>query len=153
MRKFPLPPISIVCAFVFCALPTSHVGAAFGRDASATYRCTAKDAVGIEENGRLDKSDPGADIRRQHFDGVTITVPHGDITYPSDGVQENRVVQKAGVSGDYVLLPSFTFRRNKTGANATTDFIRLHVGTGQPQAHFVAFSLTYLVTGTCEVVP
>jgi hypothetical protein len=154
MYKFPSPPISIMCALILCALPTSNVGAAFGRkDASETYRCTAKDAVGIQDNGTLDKSDPGAEIRRQHFDRVVIDIPDGDITYPSSGIRENRVVQKAGVSGDYVLLPSFTFRRNKTGANATTDFIRLHAGTGKPQARFMAFSLTYLVTGTCEIVP
>ena len=153
MYKFPSPPISIICAFVLCALPTSHVGAAFGRDASTTYRCTAKDAVGIQDNGTLDKSDPGAEIRRQHFDRVTISVPQGDVSYPGSGIMENRVAQKAGASGDYVLVPSFTFRRNKAAANATTDFIRLHATTGQPPARFMAFSLTYLVTGTCEIVP
>jgi hypothetical protein len=153
MYKFPSPPISIFCALVLCTLPASHGDAAFGRDASTTYRCTAKDAVGIQDNGMLDKKDPGAEIRRQHFDRMTITVPHGDVSYPSSGIMENRVVQKAGVSGDYVLLPSFTFRRNKTGANATTDFIRLHAEAGKPPARFMAFSLTYLVTGTCEIVP
>jgi hypothetical protein len=122
------------------------------RRSATTYRCTAKDAVAIEGDGTLAKNDPGAEIDRKHFDKMAIDIASGDISYPSEAVLEKRVVQRAGVSGDYVLLPSFTFRRNKTGANATTDFIRLHLGTDKSQATFRAFSLSYLVTGTCEIV-
>jgi hypothetical protein len=152
MYKLPSQPISIMCALALIAMPTFDAGAAFGRNADKTYRCTAKDAVGIEDNGTLAKNDPGAEIHRKHFDKMVIDVVSGDISYPSDGILENRVVQRAGASGDYVLLPSFSFRRSKTAANATTDFIRLHIGTSEPQATFRAYSLSYLVTGTCEIV-
>jgi hypothetical protein len=120
---------------------------------STTYRCTAKDAVSIEPDGTLNKSDPGAEIKIKQFWRIVIDVRNGDISFPESGKIEKRVVQKAGVSGDYVLFPSYTFRRKKTAANATSDFIRLHVGDGQQQPIFRAYSLAYLITGTCEVVP
>jgi len=151
MHKFASQRIIIVCALVPFAMLTLNLGTAFGRnDESTTYRCTAKDAVGIETNGTLDKDDPGAKIKIKEFWRVVIDVRSGDISFPETAKLENRTVQKAGASGDYVLLPSYAFRRNKAAANATTDFIRIHVGTGQQQATFRAYSLTYLVTGTCE---
>ncbi len=154
MDKFSSQPISVVCALVLFAMLTLNLGAAFGRnDASTTYRCTAKDAVGIEADGTLDKDDPGVKIKIKEFWRVVVDVQSGDITFPGTGTLDKRTVQKAGVSGDYVLFPSYSFRRNKTAANATTDFIRLHLGSGQQPATFRAYSLTYLVTGTCEIVP
>jgi hypothetical protein len=132
---------------------TLNFGVAFGRnDPGMTYRCTAKDAVGIQDNGTLNKSDPGAGIRRQHFDRMIISVPSGHITYPESTTREERVVQRTSVADDYVLVPSVYFRRKKTAANATTDFVLLHTATGKPQATFIAFQLTYLVTGTCEIL-
>jgi hypothetical protein len=120
---------------------------------STTYRCTAKDAVGIEPDGTLNKSDPGTEFKIKESWRIVIDVRTGHISFPESGKIETRVVQKAGVTGDYVLFPSYSFRRKKTAANATTDFIRLHVGDGQQQAIFRAYSLTYLITGTCDVVP
>jgi hypothetical protein len=152
MCKLPSQPISITFALAVVAILILDSGAAFGRDADKIYRCTAKDAVGIEDDGTLAKNDPGAEFHRNHFDKMTIDVVSGHISYPSNAILENRFVQRAGVSGDYVLLPSFSFRRSKTAANATTDFIRLHIGTSEPQATFRAYSLSYLVTGTCEIV-
>ncbi len=126
----------------------------FGRaDEATTYRCTAKDAVGIEPDGTLDKNNPGAEIKRKHFWRVVIDVRSGRISFPESGTLEKRVVQKTSVFGDYALFPSVIFRRNKTAANATTDFILIHASDGQKQPIFRAYSLTYLVTGTCELVP
>ena len=153
MDKFPSPPISIACALVLFAMLTLNLGAAFGREATKTYRCTAKDAVGVQPNGTLDKDDPGAKFSREHFDRMVIDVQSGNITYPSSGIRENRVVQRTSVADDYVLIPSLYFRRNKGAANATTDFIFLRTATGKPQATFSAFQLSYLVTGTCDIVP
>ena len=59
---------------------TLNLEAAFGQDnASKTYRCTAKDAAAVKDNGTLDKSDPGAEISRQHLDRMVISVPSGHI--------------------------------------------------------------------------
>lgn len=132
---------------------TLNLEAAFGQDdAGKTYLCTAKDAVGVEDNGTLNKDDPGAKADRKHFDRMVISVPSGHITYPSDLIREDRTVQRTNVGNDYVLISSFHFRRNKTAANATTDFIRLRIAAGRSQATFIAFQLSYLVTGTCDVV-
>jgi len=53
---------------------------------------------------------------------------------------------------DYVLIPETALRRKKAVAKASTDFIRLRVQTREPQVTFAAFSLSQLVTGTCELV-
>jgi len=151
MYTLPSYPISFMRAFVLFAMLTWSLEAAFGRDdTSKTYRCTAKDAVSVQDDGTLNKEI--GEHRRKYFDGIVIDISTGDITYPSNGIREKRVVQKTGADANhYVLVPSLSFRRNKTAANATTDFIRLDVRTGQPQATFMAFSLSYLVTGTCEI--
>ena len=152
MYKFPSASIFITRLVIFATL-TLNLEDAFGQDnASRTYQCAAKDAVAVEDNGTLDKSDPGAEVRRQHFDRMVISVPSGHITYPSTDIREDRIVQMTGVAEDYVLISSLYFRRNKTAANATTDFIRLRTAIGQPQATFTAFQLSYLVTGTCDIV-
>jgi hypothetical protein len=150
MYKFPSQIVSIMRPFVLSAVLTLNLGVAFGRDnASKPYRCTAKDSVSVQDDGTLTKGI--GEIHRKYFDGIVIDVLTGDVTYPSTGIRENRVVQKTGAdANDYVLIPSSTFRRKKTAANAATDFIRLDAS--KPQAIFLAFSLSDLVTGTCEIV-
>ena len=147
--------ISIVRMVVLFAILTS--GAAFGRDAAGkTYRCTAKDAVSLEDNGTIDKN-PIGDARRKYFDGMVINVLNGEVAYPSGGQREKRAVQVADVLGeidaqDYVLIPDAAFQRKKAVAKASTDFIRLRVQTTrEPQVTFAAFSLSQLVTGTCDL--
>ena len=150
MHKFPSQPISIMRVFVLFAILILNFGMAFGRDdSSKTYRCTAKDSVSVQNDGTLTKG--FGEIHRKYFEGIVIDILTGDITYPSTGIRENRVVQKTGTdANDFVLIPSSTFRRKKTAANAVTDFIRLDAS--KPQATFMAFSLSDLVTGTCAIV-
>lgn len=79
MYKFPSPSISIARVVLFAML-TLNLEAAFGQDdAGKTYLCTAKDAVGVEDNGTLNKDDPGAKADRKHFDRMVISVPSGHI--------------------------------------------------------------------------
>ena len=142
------------CALVLLEMLMLNLEAALAQDnASRIFRCTVKDAVAVQNNGTLDKSDPGAKISRRHFDQMVISVPKGRVTYPDSGVWEERVVERTSVADDYVLVPSLHFRRYHTAANATTDFIRLRTATGEPHVTFTAFRMSYLVTGTCDIVP
>ena len=150
MGRIPLAPISR--ALVVFAILTLSAEAAFGRDSGQSYRCTAKDAVGVQPDGTLDKGDPGAKSSRDHFDRMVINVDTGAITYPSDGTRENRVVQQTSVKADYVLIPGALFHRRKGAANATTNFIFLRIAPDKPQAMFAAHHLSYLVTGTCALL-
>ncbi|HEY1474657.1 MAG TPA: hypothetical protein VGF53_11305 [Pseudolabrys sp.] len=151
MSKFSSQPMTSALALVLFAVLVLNFATAFGREKDKTYRCTAKDAVAVQADGSLTKDDPGADIRRKHFDQMVIDLPGGDITYPSELKRENRVVQRTGALEDYVLVSKVYFGRNKGAANATTDFIRVHFPTGKSQALFVAYQLSYLVTGTCDI--
>jgi hypothetical protein len=87
---------------------------------------------------------------------MVINVLNGEVAYPSGGQREKRAVQVADVVGetdarDYVLIPDTAFLRKKAVAKASTDFIRLRVQAREPQVTFAAFSLSQLVTGTCEL--
>ena len=152
MYKFPSASISLTRLVLFATLML-NLGEAFGQDnASRTYQCAAKDAAAVEDNGTLNKDAPRAEADRKHFDRMVISVPSGHITYPSERRPEERIVQRTSVTDDYVLVSNIYFQRNRTAANATTDFIRLHAPAGK-QATFMAFQLSSLVTGTCDVLP
>jgi hypothetical protein len=152
MYKFLSQPTSIACTLVLFAMLTLGFGVAFGRDdTSKTYRCTAKDAVSVQADGTFNKEKEIGEIGREHFDRMVINVQTGIVSYPHTGILETRVVQKNGPDDkNYVLVPSFSFQSNKTAANTANDFIRLHATAGNP--HFIAFWLSYLVIGTCEIV-
>ena len=140
--------------FVVFAILTLNFGVAFARDeTSKTYRCTAKDAVSILEDGTLDK-EVGKQVALKAFDKIVINTSDGTITFPSVGKVEEWTVAKTSLNdNDYVLFQNSSRRTDKiTVANAVTHFIRLRAATGDPQPRFVVFALSYLVTGTCVVV-
>jgi hypothetical protein len=54
--------------------------------------------------------------------------------------------------GMHFVFHDTAFQRKKTIAKASTDFIRLRIQTTrEPQVTFAAFSLSQLVTGTCDL--
>jgi hypothetical protein len=141
---------------VLSAVLTLDLGVAHGQnDASKTYQCTAKDAVTIRDDGTFDK-DPIAEVRRKYYDRIVINPLTGTITHPSDGSRENwRAIREASTD-DYVLIPEkipdVSLRAQKAAATAVTDFIRVRAGTNEAKVTFIAFSLSNLVIGTCEIV-
>jgi hypothetical protein len=135
------------------AILVSISGSALARDdTSQTYRCTAKDAADVQNDGTISKLIGRAFLK--DYDKMVIDLKTGHVTYPLTGIREERVVQQTGVfNNEYVLVPSFIFHRKKTVANAATDLIRVRIATtNQPQTIFMVFSLSHLVTGTCEIV-
>ena len=145
----------IIRTLVLFAVLVLDLGAALGQnDGSKAYRCTAKDAVTIRDDGTFDK-DPIAEARRKYYDGIVINPLTGAITHPSDGSRENwRAIREASTE-DYVFIPEkipdISLRAQKDAATAATDFIRVHARTNEPQVTFIAFSLSNLVIGTCEI--
>lgn len=95
----------ITRTLVLFAVLALALGAALGQnDASKAYRCTAKDAVTIRDDGTFDK-DPIAEARRKCYDGIVINPLTGAITHPSDGSRENwRAIREASTE-DYVFIP------------------------------------------------
>ncbi len=150
MYKFSYHSRFLSLALVLFAMLTLNLGTAFGLD--KTYRCTTKDAVSILQDGTLNKEVGKAAL--EVFDKIVVDVSNGHITYPGVGKREEWIVEKTSVNdNDYVLFPSSSRRVNKkTVANAVTHFIRLSAATDEPQPRFMAFTLSYLVTGTCAIV-
>ena len=153
MHRFGQQAIPAFHSLVIFSILALGLGSALAEsDATKTYKCTAKDAVAVENDGTLNRS-PGAEAARQRYDQMFISIPSGHVTYSTSRTTEARTIQTEGLHNDIVLVPSYSFQRKRTAANAVTDFIRLHAEGGQTQLIFTAFSLSYLVTGTCEVVP
>lgn len=149
------PFLSGACWFPFAVLALD-LGVALGQnDASNAYRCIAKDAVTIRYDGTFDK-DPIAEARRKYYDGIVINPLTGTITHPSDGSRGNWRAIREGSTNNFVFIPEkisvVSLRAQKDAATAATDFIRVRTGDNEPQVTFIAFSLSNLVTGTCEIV-
>ena len=129
-----------------------HLGVASARDDQNTYRCTTKDAVSIRRDGTLDRlvAEPTLKV----FDKIVIDVSNGNVTYPSEGIRDEWIVEKVGgTETDYVLYPkSARHILGNTVANAVSHYIRLRAAKGE-HPRFIVFTLSYLVTGTCELAP
>ncbi len=125
---------------------------AFAKDeVSTTYRCHAKDAVSVMPDGTLNK-EIGRSAMKE-FDQIVIDVASGHITLPFKGHRQKWNVQKADVEdNDYVLYPSDARQRGHTIANVMTQYIRLRAAKSDPQPRYMVVTLSYLVTGICELL-
>ncbi len=141
----------IASALFACAILTSNPVTVFARDESKPYRCIAKDAVSVLQDGTLNKS--VGDVALKLFDKMVIDVTTGHVSFPNAATREEWTVEKTSLNdNDYVLFPSAARRIGKSvRANSVTRYIRLRVAANDPQPRFVAVTLSYLVTGTCEV--
>lgn len=147
LRTF-LPRLLLVCAIL-----TLNSAATFARDDARIYRCSAKEGVLIREDGTLDKF--VGEIAKKHFDKVVIGIPDGHVTLSSRGIRQECVVEQTSEKSgsDFVLYPKSSRRIGHTVANAVTHFIRLRAAADDPQPRFMAVTLSYIATGTCEIVP
>jgi hypothetical protein len=64
------------------------------------------------------------------------------------------IVQDGSNENDHVLVQRSDYPRNvkRMAADAATDFIRIRAWDRKPQSTFMAFSLSTLVTGTCDIL-
>ena len=136
-------------ALVLFAILTLNLAVAFAQDkTSKEYRCTAKDAVSVLDDGTLSK-EVGKAVALKVYDKMVINVSNGNITLPDLLKVREWIVEKTAVNeNDYVLFPKPT--QKAIVANAVVHFIRLNAGVPQPR--FAAVALSYLVTGTCDIL-
>jgi hypothetical protein len=71
--------------------------------------------------------------------------------YRSNRVGHFKVPEASGLKIS-IIDPLACRRLDEDVATAVTHFIRVRAGTNEPQVTFIAFSLSNLVTGTCEIV-
>ena len=130
---------------------TLNSAVAFARDETGkTYRCITKDAVSVLQDGTLSKLI--GEVALKPFDKIVIDVSSGHVSYPMLTTRDEWVVEKTGINDDdYVLYPKPARRFGSNVAWAATHFIRLRAGDGHPR--FVLVVLSYLVSGTCELLP
>jgi hypothetical protein len=144
-------PLSIMRMLAVFAILTLNSAIAFARDETGKiYRCTTKDAVSVLQDGTLSKSI--GEVALKPFDKIVIDVSSGHVSYPSVAKRDEWLVEKTGVNDDdYVLYPKPARRFGSDVAWAVTHFIRLRAGDAQPR--FILVTLSYLVSGTCELLP
>jgi len=93
----------ITCALLACAFLMSHP--VFARDERKPYRCIAKDAVSVLQDGTLNKS--VGDVALKLFDKMVIDVTNGHVSFPNAATREEWTVEKTSLNdNDYVLFPS-----------------------------------------------
>jgi hypothetical protein len=135
---------------------TAISGAVFGQAVSGKlYRCTAKDAVQIQDNGRL-KDIGVAGLVEKVWVGALIDTLTGAITY-SDG---RRFIWKIVLEGssefDTVLIPdvdSIAMVPPHTPLSiAATNSVRVRDWSKQSQVTFKVLWYDTYLTGTCEIV-
>lgn len=122
-------------------------------ESSTTYRCHTKDAVSILQDGTMNKL--VGEVAKKDFDKIVIDVASGHITFPYSGRRKEWIVEQADQLADereYVLYPPAARHSHHTTANAMTHFIRLRVSKLDRQPRYLVFTLSYIVTGTCELL-
>lgn len=134
---------------VFCCVS----GSAYAQKNDAkTYRCTTKDAVNLEENGVLARKTGTGALYLKNYNGVIIDTLTGAITYADGSRQIWRVVEQGDDENDHILIPQYPFKdTDELASIAATDFIRVS-WKGKPEVTLMVFSISILVTGSCEVV-
>jgi hypothetical protein len=150
MPKQPTP-----ITYMLVALTGMIVGQhALAKDeGGATYRCHTKDAVSILQNGTMNKV--VGEAAKKDFDKIVINVATGDITFPFTAQVKKWIVEQADALPDeheYILYPQAARHFRHTTANAMTQYIRLHVSKRDPQPRYLVVTLSYIVTGTCELL-
>jgi hypothetical protein len=144
--------IKLLMSGLVALLSLTFIQHASAKDgASTTYRCHAKDAVSVLQDGTLNKLIGHAAMNE--YDKIVIDVADGQITLPFRGHRQKWVVQKADVGDDeYVLYPESAQKRRHTIANVMTQYIRLRAAKSDPQPRYIVVTLSYIVTGTCELL-
>ncbi len=124
-----------------------------------TYRCTAKDAVYITRHGTFDRSI--GEVAQKIFDKVVFDIPSGHIffpafrqspiTFPAFHEKMDWAIEKTTRGDGYVLFPRAALHLGHSVADGTTTFIRLYLVPNE-QAKFMGVALSYVITGTCELL-
>jgi hypothetical protein len=152
-REMHLHRFILCICFIGILMLMSNLGAAFGQTDAKTYRCTLKDIASLKDDGTLKDSD---NYYRKRFDRTIIDTLTGAITFADGNREIWRVIQKGSGANDHVLVPRASDFYEPTVEEAfetaATDFIRVRAWSSDPQVKFIAFGLSTLVSGTCEVV-
>jgi len=152
---------------ITAALLAVTVATANANDAKI-YRCKVADVVNVDDDGRLRPDNNPRHILRQLYDGVIVDTMTGAVTYPvSTSYPKSErtvwtIVQHGDHANDHVLIPRSALVVNPLSERdtqlriATTDFIRIRDWSPQPTGkvalHFMAYSLSNMASGPCEVV-
>lgn len=129
---------------------------ALAQNAYKIYRCIAKDAVTLQDDGSLGGRESSRKSHSFYFSPFMIDTLTGAISYSGGKRVIWRIIQKGNSENDHVLTdpPAFDTREpEKALADAATDFIRVRDWPSKPRVTFLAFALSTFVSGTCEVVP
>ena len=134
--------------FVAAVLLLAVVGNAAFAQEHKTYRCKVAEVVRLDD-GRLHSDSNPKDILRQRFDGVIIDALTGAVTYPDGGREVWNVVQPGNIGNDHVLTRPTAPDLSPDRIKAT---IRIRAWKETPTVQLLAFDLSGVATGPCEVV-
>ena len=109
------------------------------------YRCHAKDAVSLADDGTLGRSKV-TEYWRQVSEDVVVDTTTGAIRFGDADPQTWKIVQNGDFSNDFVAVPQFT------PTQAPSDTIRVRAWQDMKTVLFIRYGLLMMVTGTCEPI-
>src|SRR5215207_2285619 len=109
------------------------------------YRCHAKDAVSLADDGTLGRNKV-TEYWRQVSEDVIVDTTTGAIRFGDADPQTWKIVQNGDFSNDFVAVPQFT------PAPAPSDTIRVRAWQDMKTVLFIRYGLLMMVTGTCEPI-
>lgn len=112
--------------------------------AADLLKCKALDSVSIDAGGMLSRDDGSSKFGMRQFASFIADLDTGRIR--GAGQENWIVVQEGDGANDTVLIG-----HNAT-QSAATGFIRFRQWTGQEVPTFIAYQLSTITTGTCEVM-
>lgn len=112
--------------------------------AEALYRCSAKSALTLQDDGTL-ASFP-TDIWLNHWSNFLIDTTTGLLRRSKAAPEQLAVIQRGSGENDFVASP------RATPVSAATDVLRVRAWDRKPQVTFYALNLSMIVAGTCEAV-
>ena len=115
--------------------------------ATELYRCHAKDAVSLKDDGTLGRDRVAEDMRKS-YETIIVDTATGIIRLGNDTPQSWVILGKGDPDNEFVA--SAVPYRDPSQAASDIIRIRAWIGIGMKTVLFIWYGLSSVVSGTCE---
>jgi hypothetical protein len=114
--------------------------------ATGLYRCHAKDAVSLEDDGTLGRDKRWPSMHKR-YETIIVDTATGTVRLGNDTPQTWTVLGNGGPDEDFVVAAA-----PHDPSQAASDIIRIRAWKDMKDVLFIWYGLSSVVTGTCEPI-
>jgi hypothetical protein len=114
--------------------------------ATELYRCHAKDAVSLEDDGTLGRDKRWPSMHKR-YETIIVDTATGTVRLGNDTPQTWTVLGNGGPDEDFVVAAA-----PHDPSQAASDIIRIRAWKDMKDVLFIWYGLSSVVTGTCEPI-